>query len=142
MRYGKDEATGQQTVFDPLRRRWVVATPEEMVRQHFVDYLAKELGYPMMLMANEVGIKLNGTLKRCDTVVWHPSDPKRPLMIVEYKAPTVKLSAKVFEQISRYCVAIGARYLTVSNGLRTCCCRVGEQGEVKFLSAIPRWQAL
>lgn len=142
MQYGRHERSGKPTVFDPLRRKWVVVTPEEMVRQHFVEYLVGHLGYPPSLMANEVGIRLNGTLRRCDTVVWQRGTAGAPLMIVEYKAPEVALTAKVFEQISRYCIALRTPYLVVTNGMKTYCCKVESDGTVSALPSVPEYQSL
>ena len=83
--------SGAYTVFDPLRHKAVALTPEEWVRQHFVAYMVRDLGYPPSLMANEVGLRINGLSRRCDTVVWRAGSAE-PLMIVEYKAPGVKIS--------------------------------------------------
>jgi len=115
-------ADGTVRVYDPLRRRWLVLTPEEWVRQHFTAYLRDSLGYPASLMANEVSLELNGLRKRCDTVVFS-REGLRPLLIVEYKRPSVAITAAVFDQIARYNSVLGAPWLMVSNGLRHFCCR-------------------
>lgn len=127
-------------IFDPLRGKWVIVTPEEWVRQHFTAYLQKDLGYPAGLMANEVTINLNGTSKRCDTVIYDSS--LRPKMIVEYKAPSVTITGKVFEQIGRYNLVLGVSYLTVSNGLRHFCCHIDGSSKIRFLREIPRYENL
>lgn len=101
-------------IFDRLRRKWIALTPEEWVRQHFVDFLVTQ-GYPESYMANEVGIRLNNTLRRCDTVVYTPT--LNPWAIAEYKRPTVKLTQGVFDQIVRYNLVLGVSYLFVSNGV-------------------------
>lgn len=133
---------GHTLVFDPLRRKSVLLTPEEWVRQHFVAYLACELGYPPALMANEVGVKLNGLQRRCDTVVWRRDDAT-PLVIVEYKAPSVEITAAVFDQIARYNMVLRAPYLIVSNGLRHFCCRLDpDSSTYAFLSSIPPYSEL
>lgn len=103
-------------IHDPLRRRWLVLKPEEWVRQHFVAFLNAECGVPLSRMANEVSINLNGTSKRCDTVIYDAS--LRPVCIVEYKAPNVSLSLQTIEQIARYNLVLGVPWLIVSNGLR------------------------
>lgn len=129
-------------IYDTLRRRWLLLTPEEWVRQHFVAHLICDHGYPASLMANEVSISLNGLHRRCDSVVWRNSDGT-PLMIVEYKAPTVELTAKVFEQIVRYNMALQAPYLIVSNGLNHYCCAVDcAEGTYTFLPGIPDYSSL
>ncbi len=85
---------GVERVLDPLRGKWVALTPEEWVRQHFVAHLTENLGYPAALMGNEVPLTLNGTSRRCDTVLFS-SEGLRPVMIVEYKAPHVEITAGV-----------------------------------------------
>lgn len=128
-------------IHDRLRRKDVALTPEEWVRQHFVNYLVSCLGYPSGLMANEVTIRLNRTSKRCDTVVY--SRDGQPLMVVEYKAPSVKVTQGVFDQAARYNTVVGARYLAVSNGVSHYCCRFdGSDAGYSFLRAIPRYEEL
>ncbi len=125
-------------VFDPLRQKYVALTPEEYVRQHFTAWMTDYLGYPASLMNNEVSLSLNNTKRRCDTVVFH-SDGS-PLMIIEYKAPTVAITQKVFDQIARYNIVLHSRYLIVSNGLRHFCCRMDyDKDSYAFLPQIPTW---
>ena len=81
---------GKNVIFDIIRRRYVALTPEEWVRQHFVHFLLAHKGYPQALMANEVQVQLNGTKKRCDTVLYRRDLTAR--MIVEYKAPSVEIT--------------------------------------------------
>ena len=119
LRFGSDR--GRQTVLDPLRRKYVALTPEEWVRQHFVHYLLSEKGVPAELTANEVPITLNSLSRRCDTVVYNRQ--LRPLAIVEYKAPSVAITQRVFEQIARYNMVLAVPFLLVSNGLRHFCFR-------------------
>ncbi|MCM1164092.1 MAG: type I restriction enzyme HsdR N-terminal domain-containing protein [Muribaculaceae bacterium] len=123
-------------VYDPRRGRWLVLTPEEWVRQHFVNFLVDSLEVPSTLVVNEKSISLNGTTKRCDTVIYSRS--LTPLAIVEYKAPSVRITRKVFDQIVRYNMVLHVRYLIVSNGLSHYCCRVDyEAGRCEFLSKLP-----
>jgi hypothetical protein len=123
-------------VYDALRRKWVRLTPEERVRQYFVNYLVAHRGYSPHFMANEVGIRLNNTLRRCDTVVYDASG--RPAMIVEYKSPVVAVTQRTFDQILRYNIVLGTRYLVVANGLRIYCCEVDSvTGKVRFLRDLP-----
>lgn len=125
-------------IFDTLRSKWLVLTPEEWVRQHFTAMLTDKLGYQASLMANEVGITLNGTSRRCDTVVY--DHQLRPWMIVEYKAPSVKITQKVFDQIVRYNMVLQVPYLTVSNGLMHYCCHIDyDKGTYEFLTDIPAY---
>lgn len=123
-------------VFDPLRGRWMALTPEEWVRQHFVNFLIHWKGYPQSLMANEVSLRFNGMQRRCDTVVYDRS--MRPRVIVEYKRPQVVVTQKVFDQIARYNLTMGADRLIVSNGLSHYCCRLdAATHSYEFLRDIP-----
>ncbi len=137
---------GVERVFDPLRGKYVALTPEEWVRQHFVAYLVGWLGYPAPLMANEVGITFNGMSRRCDTVLYSRAG-LAPLMIVEYKAPEIPLTAKVFEQILRYNIVLNVKWLVVSNGLQHFCCSIdyppdGSRPQLQFHNQIPEYSAL
>ena len=133
---------GEKTVvFDCLRQKNVALTPEEWVRQHFVNYLLTEKGYPKELIANEVPITLNRLSRRCDTVVYNRY--LEPLAIIEYKAPTVSVTQDVFEQIARYNMALHVRYIMVSNGMvHYCCCIDYETGTYSFLKEIPSYKEL
>lgn len=125
-------------VFDPIRRKYVALTPEEYVRQHFTSWMTGNLGYPASLVSNEVSIKLNNTRRRCDTVVYR-SDGS-PLMIVEYKAPTVVVSQAVFDQIARYNMVLKSRFLVVSNGLTHYCCEMDYDNDTyHFMPQLPFW---
>ena len=92
-------------------------------------------------MANEIGITLNGTSRRCDTVVFDRTG--KPLVIVEYKAPSVTVSQRTFDQIARYNMVLQARYLIVSNGLRHYCCRIDyAHRQYCFIPEIPAYTEL
>lgn len=124
------------SVFDRLRKRYVTLTPEEWVRQHFVEYLIEEKQFPAALMANEVSLTQNGIKRRCDTLV--ADREGQPLVIVEYKAPEIEITQQVFDQIVRYNMVLRARYLMVSNGLVHYCCQIDyENNTYSFLSEIP-----
>lgn len=132
---------GKKMIFDPLRRKYVALTPEEWVRQHFVHFLIQHKGYPSGLLANEVQLILNGTRKRCDTVLYDRT--RTPRMIIEYKAPTVPITRQVFDQITRYNIALKVDYLIVSNGLEHYCCKVDyERFCCNFLKEIPDYTIL
>lgn len=136
-----NEQKGVPTVLDPLRRRFVRLTPEEWVRQHFTAYLIQHKGYPAGLLGNEVSLKLNGMSRRCDTVLYGRN--RLPRMIIEYKAPTVALTQKVFDQISRYNIVLRVEWLIVSNGLQHVVCHLNlEQGIYEFLPDIPAYNDL
>ncbi len=125
-------------VFDTLRQKYVALTPEEYVRQHFTAWMTDHFGYPASLMSNEVSLTLNDTRRRCDTVIFR-SDGS-PLVIVEYKAPTVAITQNVFDQIARYNMVLHSRYLIVSNGMRHFCCEMDyDKDSYSFLPQIPLW---
>lgn len=132
------ERDGKLQIFDPLRKCHVALTPEEWVRQHFVNFLIESRGFPAALMANEVAITVNGMKRRCDTVVYDKQ--LQPRVIVEYKAPTVKITKEVFAQISRYNLTLKVDYLIVSNGLQHYCCRMDyPNSSYTFLQEIPEY---
>lgn len=125
-------------VFDPFRQKYVALTPEEYVRQHFTAWMTEYLGYPASHIGNEVSLSLNNRRRRCDTVVFR-SDGS-PVVIVEYKAPTVAITQSVFDQIARYNMVLHSRFLIVSNGLRHFCCEMDyEHDSYAFLPQIPKW---
>lgn len=102
-------------IYDDIRSKWVALTPEEWVRQHFVHYLVIHLGYPSMLINNEVGITIGKVRKRIDTVIY---DKKlSPQVLIEYKAPNVKLSDNAVQQIIRYNYTLKCPILIISNGM-------------------------
>lgn len=132
---------GKLSILDPLRRKFVALTPEEWVRQHFVNFLLREKGYPAALIANEIQIDLNKLKKRCDSVVYNRD--LSPLMIIEYKAPDVEITQQVFDQIVRYNIVLKVKYLIVSNGLNHYCCIMDyEKQSFNYLSDIPNYTDL
>ena len=131
----------KKMIFDVIRRKYVALTPEEWVRQHFVHYLIEQLGYPQELLANEVEVTLNGTSKRCDTVLYDRELKAR--MIVEYKAADIPITQKIFNQIMRYNMVLRVDYLVVSNGISHYCCKMDyTNNNYEFLSVIPNYNAL
>ena len=132
---------GKNVIFDPLRQKYVALTPEEWVRQHFVHFLTDFKGYPKGLLANEIQLDLNGTKKRCDTVLFNKDLSAR--MIVEYKAPNIEITQAVFDQITRYNMVLKVEYLIVSNGIRHYCCRIDYNTmKYTFLPDIPSYTEL
>ena len=135
------ETDGKRQIFDFLRRRYVTLTPEEWVRQHFVHFLVEHLGYPQGLLANEVELRVGDKKLRCDTLLYNKE--MQPRMIIEYKAPDVELTQRVFEQISAYNSLLQADYLVISNGIEHYCCRRSqEEGGYSFLKEIPLYREL
>lgn len=128
-------------IFDRLRKKFIILTPEEWVRQHFVNYLINHKGFPESLMANEIGITLNGTRRRCDTVVFDKHGS--PMVIVEHKASSIVISQSTFDQIVRYNMVLHARYLIVSNGMNHYCCRIDyDNMSYDFLKEVPDYADL
>ena len=113
---------GRQKIFDMLRRRYVALTPEEWVRQHFVHFLTAHKGYPASLLANEVRLMIGDKSVRADSVLYDNRLHAR--MIVEYKAPHICITQKVFDQISVYNLLLHVDYLVVSNGMQTYVCKM------------------
>ena len=135
------EQRGRHEVFDFLRRRYVALTPEEWVRQHFVHYLVEHKGYPKGLLANEMELRVGEKRLRCDTVLYN--NVLQPLMIMEYKAPSVPITQRVFDQITAYNILLHVDYLVVSNGLQHYCCRMDYEGRsYTFLKEIPDYSML
>ena len=132
---------GKEQIFDSLRNRFVALTPEEWVRQNFVNYLIHFKDYPAALMTNEIQINLNGMNRRCDTVVYDRTLSAR--VIIEYKRPTVDITSEVFAQISRYNIVMKVDYLIVSNGLTHYCCKMNyDNSTFTFLTEIPNFTSL
>lgn len=111
---------GQKLIFDAVRRKWLVLQPEEMVRQLFYCYLTDELGYSKNRVAMERGLKVNTLQRRFDLLVYDKA--LSPFMLIECKAPQVKISQETFEQVSWYNTALRVKYLVVTNGMHTYCC--------------------
>ena len=129
-------ATNQPLIWDVLRRKHVVLTPEEWVRQHVVHYLLHDLGYPRGLLVLERGLRYNQRLKRTDLLAMNAEG--RPLLLVECKAPTVKIDAAVARQAATYNQTIGAPLLLLTNGLMHYCWRTNlQQGTNERLAEIP-----
>lgn len=128
-------------IWDILRQRYVALTPEEWVRQHFVHYLTDELGYPQTLMANEVKLTIGQKTLRADSVLY--SRNLTPRMIIEYKAPHIKITQKVFDQITVYNMLLHVDYLIVSNGIDHYCCKMDyDDKKYLFLKEIPAYNNL
>lgn len=136
----KIQETGdKKVIFDPIRKKYVALTPEEWVRQNFVRYLIEEKSFPINLIANEISLRLHQTSKRCDSIVYDRS--LSPVAIIEYKAPDVEITQKVFDQISRYNVVFKVPYLIITNGISHFCCHVDYRRQsVHFLKEIPVFQ--
>jgi hypothetical protein len=135
------EKAGKNLIFDGFRRRWVALTPEEWVRQNFVCYLADIKHFPASLMVLEHALRINQNDFRSDIVLFSKSG--NPLVVVECKAPEVKISQAVFDQIARYNLRLRVSYLIVTNGLIHYCCRFDQSLlSYSFLQEIPDYKEL
>jgi hypothetical protein len=123
-------------IFDFIRKKFVLLTPEEWVRQNFLKYLVEEKKYPASLIIVEKEFKLNNLSKRSDAVIYNKQG--NPFIIVECKAPEVKIDQKVFDQIARYNMILKVDLLLITNGLQHFCCKLDlENGTYYFLKEIP-----
>ncbi len=128
-------------IFDNVRKKFVRLTDEEWVRQHSVSYLINEKQCPASLIAVEKELSLNGMKKRTDIVVYYKEG--NPLLIVECKAPSIKISPAVFEQAARYNLTLKVNYLMVTNGLQHYCCFIDHHKQsFSYLEEIPMYQQL
>lgn len=128
-------------IFDILRRRYVALTPEEWVRQNFIHYLTEHLHYPTTLLANEVKLQIGKKTLRADSVLYDTQ--LRPRMIIEYKAPQVNITQKVFDQIMAYNMLLHVDYLVVSNGLTHFCCKIADNDKkYLFIDHIPTYEEI
>ncbi|HAQ19505.1 MAG TPA: restriction endonuclease subunit R [Prolixibacteraceae bacterium] len=109
-------------IFDSLRKKFVRLTPEEWVRQNFVQFLVQEKNYPVSLIAIEAGVKVNNNPQRADMILFDRSG--NPVLVAEFKAPEVKISQQSFDQIVRYNMQLKVKFLIVSNGMEHFCCRI------------------
>lgn len=127
------------SIFDSIRKKFVILQPEEWVRQHCVLYLIKEKGYPKTLINVEKELIVNTLKKRYDIVIYNPDGSI--YLIVECKSPKIKINQDVFDQIARYNLVLNAKYLMVTNGLNHYYCQMDFENEkYQFLKNIPEYQ--
>ncbi|MBO6025870.1 MAG: type I restriction enzyme HsdR N-terminal domain-containing protein [Bacteroidales bacterium] len=130
---------GKTLVFDPLRKRYCTLTPEEEVRQKALYLLVEHLGVPAGLLAVEYSVKVNGLDKRCDAVVFGRDGS--PLMIVECKAASVKITQNTLDQAVRYYSALRPQFLMLYNG-KDCYCFKTENEKLKPLDHLPAYSEM
>lgn len=134
--YNLKKAEGKVWIFDVIRKKFIVLTPEEWVRQHFINYLITDLKYPRALIKVEGGLKFNQLSKRSDIVVF--ARDGSPWMVVECKSPTVALSHDSLVQASAYNSTLKAKYVTITNGLAHHCAAVDwQRKKTTVLDALP-----
>jgi hypothetical protein len=125
-------------IFDTIRKKDIYLTPEEWVRQHFIQFLINEQNYPKSLIAVEKEIKVNNLKKRFDILIFNNKGLHD--VIVECKAPTIKITQETFDQIARYNLTLKANYLMVTNGLEHYYCKMDfENKKYIFLKECPKF---
>lgn len=123
-------------IFDTQRKRHVSLTPEEWVRQNFIQFLIQEKKYPSALIAVESQIKINGMKKRCDAIVYDQT--MQPFIIIEFKSPAIAITQQTFDQAAVYNSKLKVAYLIISNGLEHYCCLVDSSSmQYQFMEVIP-----
>ncbi len=128
-------------IFDEIRKKFIIITPEEWVRQHVVQFLLQDKKYPKSHINVEKLLKINDLNKRYDVVVYNPDGSI--FILVECKAPEIKISQHTFDQIARYNMTLNAEYLMVTNGLNHYFCKMDyEKEKYDFLPELPEYQSL
>ncbi len=127
---------GREYIFDEFRKLWVKLTPEEWVRQNFLQYLVQTKKYPASLIAVETEIKLNDLRKRCDIIVYKEG---KPWMIVECKEMNEQLNEAVLQQVLRYNISIPSIYIVITNGSFTNAWLLNT-GKAEDITELPEWQ--
>lgn len=132
---------GVDQVFDDIRKKWVVLTPEEWVRQHLIEYLIRDRNCPPGLISVEKGLEYNGMKRRYDLVVFARNT--RPILLVECKAPEIKVTEDVFDQAARYNMTLQVPFLMITNGLSHFCCHINlQERSYSFLKEIPHFEEM
>lgn len=123
-------------VFDPIRKKYLVLLPEELVRQLVLLYLVEQKKYNKNRIRTEQGLKVNAMSKRCDILVYDKN--VEPVFLVECKSSKIKITQDTFDQIARYNLPLRVKYLLVTNGLQSYCCEMDYENQTyQFLEAIP-----
>jgi hypothetical protein len=136
-----EEKNGKQLIFDDLRRKWLTLTPEEWVRQHFIQFLIMEKMFPASLMAIEKKVMINGLSQRFDLLVYDRKG--NPLMIAEFKSPDIPIDQTTFDQASRYNSVLTAPYFLISNGMVHFVCKLDFKNRTThYLGVIPTYAEL
>lgn len=128
---------GKTQVFDPVRKKWLILTPEEHVRQYMVSYLATTMQYPASLLAVEKSIKVGNVNKRFDIVVYSRSHV--PWMLVECKAPEVPVTEQTLHQLLHYQRVVQCSYWLLTNGHQVFCADACDVQNIKWLASLPAY---
>ena len=125
-------------IFDVNRKKYISLTPEEWVRQNFIKFLIEEKAYPSSLIAIEKQLIMNGMKKRCDAIVCNYNAV--PVMIIEFKAPNIKISQETFDQAAVYNSKLNVGFFMISNGLEHYCCKIDiKNSKYIYLNEIPEF---
>lgn len=128
------------SIFDEIRKKFIILTPEEWVRQHVVQFLIEDKKYPKSLINVEKVLKVNGLKKRYDVVVFKPDGSI--FVLIECKAPEIKIAQATFDQIARYNMTLNAQFLMVTNGLNHYFCQMDYENEkYDFLENLPNYNS-
>jgi len=128
------------SIFDAIRKKFIILTPEEWVRQHVVQFLMTEKNYPQSLLNVEKVLQVNGLRKRYDIVVYNSDGTIH--ILIECKAPEVTISQSTFDQIAQYNMTLQSNYLMVTNGLNHYFCQMDNENEkYQFLTELPNYQS-
>ena len=139
--YKIKEIKGKICIFDIIRKKYLVLTPEEWVRQHFIQYLIGQKKFPKTLIQIEGGLQLNQLQKRTDIVIFDHSGSR--IMVIECKAPGIKITQKVFDQASRYNSIHKTNWLVVTNGLQHCYAEIDHvNSSFAFVQELPFYKDL
>jgi hypothetical protein len=130
-----EQKEGVTRVLDPIRKRWIVLTPEEHVRQYLLHYLIHQLQYPQSLIAVEKTIKVGNLLKRFDLVVFDRNH--RPWLLAECKAPEIDITERTLYQLLQYQQTIQSRYWLLTNGRQFYCADAHEPENIVWLNSLP-----
>ena len=123
-------------IFDSIRKSYFLLTPEEWVRQHFLHLLLNHYHYPKSLIKVETGLRYNKLLKRSDIIIYDREG--NPFLLVECKSADQKIDQAAFDQAALYNMTIKARYMAITNGLKTFCCKIShESKKYEFIPDLP-----
>ncbi|MEL6720917.1 MAG: type I restriction enzyme HsdR N-terminal domain-containing protein [Bacteroidota bacterium] len=134
-----EKREGKSCIFDPIRKKYLVKTPEELVRQLMILYLIESENYNKTRIAVEKELLINKRKKRFDILIYNTD--YQPSILIECKAPSIKLTDATFRQAACYNFELKADYLIITNGISTYCCQMDyEREEYAFLEGLPKWE--
>jgi hypothetical protein len=130
------EEEGKKLIFDSIRKNYFLLTPEEWVRQHFLNLLVNHYQYPKALIKVETGLRYNKLLKRSDIIIFDREG--KSFLLVECKSADQKINQASFDQAAMYNMTIKAKYIALTNGLKTFCCRIDQESrQYEFIPDLP-----